>query len=77
MTGVAGGVFRDVLCNRIPLLLQRGTLYGSAALAGIAVFLLLRHWQLRHAALAGMACVAALRLLALTFDLRLPVFKLK
>jgi uncharacterized membrane protein YeiH len=31
ITGVVGGVLRDVLCNEVPLLFVRGELYASAA----------------------------------------------
>ena len=40
MTGVAGGVLRDVVTARIPLILQR-EIYASAAIAGITLYLVL------------------------------------
>ena len=42
MTGVAGGVLRDVLTNEVPMILRRGDLYASAAIAGITLYLLLQ-----------------------------------
>ena len=41
MTGVAGGVIRDVLTNEIPLILSRGELYATAAITGVVVYLVL------------------------------------
>ena len=41
ITGVAGGVFRDVLTAEIPMVLRRGQIYATAAIAGITVYLLL------------------------------------
>ena len=40
MTGVAGGVLRDVLISDVPMIL-RGEIYALAAIAGISVYLLL------------------------------------
>lgn len=34
MTGIGGGVLRDILLRQIPLVLQRGEIYAIAALAG-------------------------------------------
>lgn len=76
MTGVAGGVLRDVLCNDVPLLLQQTDLYATAAIIGIAVYLACQFLGLDRtaAALAGMATVAGLRLAAIFWGLRLPTF---
>ena len=78
ITGVAGGVVRDVLSAEIPLILRRGNLYASAAIAGASAYLLLERVGLprQAAALAGMVTVAALRFAAIVWGLRLPVFKL-
>jgi uncharacterized membrane protein YeiH len=76
-TGVAGGLLRDVLCAEIPLILRRGRMYASAAIAGIVVYLLLREVLDRNiAALLGMSAIAALRLAAIAWNLTLPVFSL-
>ena len=77
MTGVAGGVLRDVLTAQVPLIL-RGDIYATAAIAGIALYLVLKWlgvpgpWAFG----VGLAAVAALRLLAILWHLRLPVFRL-
>jgi uncharacterized membrane protein YeiH len=78
ITGVFGGVLRDVLCNEIPLILRRGSIYATAAIAGCALFVLLRNAGVDReiAASAGMATIAALRLAAIAWNLRLPVFEL-
>jgi uncharacterized membrane protein YeiH len=76
MTGVAGGVLRDVLCGRIPLVLQRD-LYATAAIAGVSLYLATEAVGVgRPAAFAaGMVVVIALRLLAIAWGLQLPVFR--
>lgn len=78
MTGVAGGVIRDVLTAEIPLIMRRGRIYASAAVIGIAVYLALQFvLDRRIAALTGMACIAALRFAAIHWDITVPVFSLR
>jgi uncharacterized membrane protein YeiH len=78
VTGAAGGVVRDVLSNEIPLVLRRGNLYASAAIAGIiSYFLLLAAGASRQTAtLSGMVVVAAVRFASIWWGLQLPVFEL-
>jgi uncharacterized membrane protein YeiH len=77
MTGVAGGALRDVLSAEIPLVLRRGNLYASAAVAGTLVYRLLETAGVRagRAALVGMAIVAAVRLAAIRWRLSLPEYQ--
>jgi uncharacterized membrane protein YeiH len=74
-TAVFGGIARDLLCNRMPLVMQRGELYATAAWIGSLVVIgvpqlggdrIVAGW-------AGMAVVLAIRLAAMHFALRLPV----
>jgi uncharacterized membrane protein YeiH len=75
LTGVAGGVLRDVLTGEIPLILRKGQIYATASIAGIVLYVLLQGWLDRTvAALAGMACIAAIRLGAIAWNWTLPVF---
>jgi len=78
VTGAAGGAVRDVLSNEIPLVLRRGNLYASAAIAGIGFYFLLQAaGATRQAAtLAGMTVVAAVRFASIWWGLQLPVFEL-
>src|SRR4051795_11158691 len=41
ITGVAGGVLRDVLLGEIPLIFRPGRLYATAAIGGAGLYLLL------------------------------------
>jgi uncharacterized membrane protein YeiH len=74
MTGVAGGVVRDLLSGVVPVLLRRD-IYATAAIAGIALYLALQAAGLkrRFAFVTAILVVVALRLLALRFDWQLPV----
>jgi uncharacterized membrane protein YeiH len=77
MTGVAGGVVRDVLTAEIPLIMRHGRIYATAAMLGVVVYLVLQAVVDRTtAALAGMACIAVLRFAAILWDLTIPVFSL-
>jgi uncharacterized membrane protein YeiH len=75
LTGVAGGAIRDVLTGEIPLILRKGQIYASAAIAGAVVYLAAQSaLDPTAAALAGMACIAAFRLGAIAWKWTLPVF---
>jgi uncharacterized membrane protein YeiH len=78
ITGVAGGVLRDVLRRQVPLVFRPEIyLYATAALAGSALLVGLRQWfpGFHQAPLAAMGLTLVLRLSAIGFKLRLPVFR--
>lgn len=77
MTGAAGGVLRDVLTNRVPLLLS-GDIYGSAAIGGITLYLLLQRCGMgrRLAFYVGFVAIAGLRLGGILGDWSLPKLEL-
>lgn len=76
ITGVVGGVLRDVLCNEVPLIFVRGELYASAAWLGALVLVGLQALSVSPvaAAWAGMAIVLAVRLAAMAFRITLPTY---
>lgn len=79
-TGVAGGIIRDVLTNEVPLLLRDRELYATAAIAGSAIYLLLRNTFAVEATIAsatGMTVVALLRFASIIWNLRVPVIDVK
>jgi uncharacterized membrane protein YeiH len=78
ITGVFGGVLRDVLCAEIPMILRRGNIYATAAIAGCSLYVLLQGagFERSLCAAAGMSTVALLRLAAIVYNLQLPVFSL-
>jgi uncharacterized membrane protein YeiH len=78
ITGVAGGVVRDVLTAEIPLILRRGHLYASAAITGATLYLVLDAVGVPRPvpSLVGMTSVALLRFASILWGLELPVFTL-
>lgn len=75
LTGVAGGVARDVLSAEIPMIFRRGQIYATAAIAGAALYLGLKPYVPHEVAgFAGMGCIAAIRLAAIAWNLQLPVY---
>lgn len=75
MTGVTGGILRDVITAQVPLILRR-EIYATAAIVGIAVYLALYAFGLPRpfAFGVGMIVVVVLRLAAMRWRLHLPVF---
>lgn len=75
LTGVAGGIIRDILSNEIPLILQQ-EIYATAALVGAGVFVILNAtWGKSQVSLIIAATVTLLlRLAAIKWSFSLPVF---
>ena len=77
MTGVAGGVMRDVICNEIPLIFQK-EIYATACIIGSLVFIVMRELETPHWLDTGVAMLTVLltRLAAIRWHLSLPRFHL-
>jgi uncharacterized membrane protein YeiH len=77
LTGIGGGMLRDVLVNEVPVVL-RADLYASAALAGagIVVSAHLLHMPPTVAAVAGGGVCFALRFMAIRHGWHLPAARL-
>lgn len=75
MTGVAGGMIRDIVCNEIPLILHK-EIYAVAAIAGGVVFLLLQYLGIASeiSMIVGMLTILVLRLLGIFMGLSMPIF---
>ena len=80
ITGVVGGMLRDVLSGEIPLVFrQKIYLYATAALVGAVVFVLLRRWfpHERIVMMIATTTTLGLRLAAIRWKVSLPEFEPK
>lgn len=76
MTGVFGGLIRDVICREVPLVLK-GELYATTCILGGTVYIALQ-WAAVSTSVCMIAAVATtltIRLLAMRFHWQLPVFQ--
>lgn len=73
LTGIGGGILRDLLVNQIPVVL-RADLYAVAALAGATVVVTghLLHWPSTPTAIAAATVCLAMRLIAIRKGWKLP-----
>jgi uncharacterized membrane protein YeiH len=78
ITGVAGGMIRDVLTGEIPLVLRAGIyLYATASMLGASVLVILTRtspFSSQTCLLAGIIVTLVLRLAAIRWRLVLPVY---
>ncbi len=75
ITGVAGGMLRDIICNRIPLIL-REEIYATAAILGSALYVVMVSYGVSQP-LAGIIAIGGglmLRLAGIYWKLSLPAF---
>ncbi len=75
ITGVAGGMIRDVLCNVIPMILRQ-EIYALAAMLGGGLFVGLRYlaWSENEATIVAVLGALLLRLAAIYWQVSLPAF---
>lgn len=80
ITGVAGGILRDLLTGEIPLVFRPHIyLYATAAMAGAIVYLILLHlhWEDSLTMCLGTGTTLVLRLAGIRWKIGLPVFEPK
>lgn len=78
MTGIMGGIFRDVLCNEPPVVFI-GPLYATVSWAGSLLFIGLLYLQVdvTAAAIIAGSGIFISRLLAIRYNISLPRFRFK
>ena len=78
ITGVMGGVLRDLLIGEIPLVFRREIyLYATAAFFGSCIFVMLERWSVGQKAnvIVGTGAVLLLRLAGIRWKIALPMFR--
>jgi len=75
MTGVVGGMIRDIVCNQVPLVLRKD-IYATAALLGSGLYLLMDYagFGSNHALVVSTTGALLLRLAVIKWKLTLPDF---
>ncbi|KTD66517.1 inner membrane protein [Legionella santicrucis] len=75
ITGICGGMLRDILCNDIPLVLRK-ELYAVIALAGALLFITLGYFHIPENinVIITIASIFTARLLAIFFHIEIPIF---
>ncbi|MGP5516536.1 trimeric intracellular cation channel family protein [Psychrobacter alimentarius] len=76
-TAIIGGLLRDIICNEIPLVLQR-EIYITASIAGSVTYLLLQRLGIDSGIneFIMLFVIFSIRMLALRFDWHLPSIRL-
>ncbi len=72
LTATGGGVVRDLLAARVPLVLRAEVNASAAAVGGLVVWLI-EPASTEAAALTGALTAAAIRIISIAFDLHLPI----
>lgn len=78
LTSIAGGIMRDMICNEIPLVLQK-EIYISASIIGSCLYLMLGHFVVADDVkeLIMLITIFSIRMLAIKFDWHLPSIQLR
>ncbi|MBI0426799.1 trimeric intracellular cation channel family protein [Psychrobacter sp. NG27] len=76
-TAILGGLLRDIICNEIPLVLQR-EIYITASVAGSVTYLVLQYFGISAGVneFIMLFVIFFVRMLALRFDWHLPSIRL-
>ncbi|KTC85123.1 trimeric intracellular cation channel family protein [Legionella brunensis] len=75
ITGICGGMLRDILCNDIPLVLRK-ELYAVIALAGALLFITLGHLHVAKNinVIITLIAIFTTRVIAISYRIEMPKF---
>lgn len=73
ITGICGGVLRDIVCNEVPMVFRDGKPYAICSFLGSWMYLLMRHFEFPHdfALWSSATFITGLRLLTFRFDIKM------
>ncbi|MCB0278816.1 MAG: trimeric intracellular cation channel family protein [Calditrichaeota bacterium] len=72
ITGIGGGILRDILVNEVPFVLRK-EIYATASLAGSTLYVSFREFEPITMMLISMALVFAIRIIAIKKNISLPI----
>ena len=77
ITGIGGGMLRDVFLNRVPTVLNNREIYAFAGLVGASIQVLaeVKFNQSLYVTCAGIILCTGIRLLSLKYKIRVPIIK--
>jgi uncharacterized membrane protein YeiH len=77
MTGVVGGIARDILSAEVPLILSR-EIYASASMCGASILALLSYLEVQpvFSVTTSLLATLGIRIAAVHWNLTLPIFRL-
>ncbi|MFI4911973.1 MAG: trimeric intracellular cation channel family protein [Sedimentisphaeraceae bacterium JB056] len=78
VTGILGGMIRDILTGRIPLVLRK-EIYATATIAGGLVFVVANYFGISEFAniVTSTIVVFVIRIIAIIYDLSLPIIQVR
>ncbi|VEU60841.1 Predicted membrane protein [Mycoplasmopsis bovigenitalium] len=71
ITGVGGGIIRDIFANRVPVIFEKN-IYALASVLGTIVLMLLYRVDIKFAMLIASFTVIMVRILSIKFNVSLP-----
>lgn len=76
ITGVFGGILRDILCNQIPLIFHKEIYASVAIFASALYYILIQFFNINDgiASLVTIVCGSILRLIGIYYKIGLPIF---
>ncbi len=74
VTGVFGGVLRDIICNEVPVFFKQSQLYATCSFIGSLVFVLLAEFSSSTSVIPVSGCIATafiLRVISIKYNIQL------
>lgn len=74
VTGVFGGVLRDIICNEVPVFFKQSQLYATCSFAGSVIFVILANYFSADSIVPLASCILSafiLRVLSVKYNIQL------
>lgn len=74
ITGVFGGVMRDVICNEVPVFFKQSQLYATCSFVGSLIFVILANYFPVDSLVPLISCISSafiLRIISIKYNIQL------